>query len=208
MNKILLIPGSFNPVTNAHIDMALAAKKAVNADAIYFIPAHDTYVAKKRTLIPGYCRVSLINSIPNCDRDKIKALDIETTSFFPQRTYNTITQLRDEVEKEYKFNEYYICLGMDNIKTLTTWYNWKPFVEEYYFVACVREEQNLDGALKEAGLMEYKDRFIEIKIPVNNTSSSLVRNLCENGEFSKVKELVPENVYEYLVRFYDVMNRM
>ena len=24
----------------------------------------------------------------------------------------------------------------------------------------------------------------------------------------KVKELVPENVYEYLIRFYDVMNRM
>ena len=28
MNKILLIPGSFNPITNAHVDMALAAKKA------------------------------------------------------------------------------------------------------------------------------------------------------------------------------------
>lgn len=48
MNKILLIPGSFNPITNAHVDMALTAKKAVNADAILFIPAHDTYVAKKR----------------------------------------------------------------------------------------------------------------------------------------------------------------
>lgn len=38
MNKILLIPGSFNPITNAHVDMALAAKKAVNADIVYFIP--------------------------------------------------------------------------------------------------------------------------------------------------------------------------
>lgn len=27
MNKILLIPGSFNPITNAHVDMALAAKR-------------------------------------------------------------------------------------------------------------------------------------------------------------------------------------
>lgn len=123
MNKILLIPGSFNPITNAHVDMALAAKKAVNADIVYFIPAHDTYVAKKKTLIPGYCRVSLINSMPNCEKDNIWALDIETTSFFPQRTYNTITQLRDEAEKDYKFNEYYICLGMDNIKDLPAWYN-------------------------------------------------------------------------------------
>ena len=189
MNKILLIPGSFNPITNAHVDMALAAKKAVNADAILFIPAHDTYVAKKKTLIPGYCRVSLINSMPNCDENNMWASEVETTSFFPQRTYNT-------------------CLGMDNIETLTTWYNWKPFVEEYNFVACVREGQNLETALREANLMEYKDHFTEIQIPENHTSSSLVRDLCEKGEFEKVKELVPRNVYEYLIRFYDVMNRM
>lgn len=208
MNKILLIPGSFNPITNAHVNMALVAKKAVNADTIYFIPAHDTYVAKKKTLIPGYCRVSLINSMPNCKQNNMWALDIETTSFFPQRTYNTITQIRDEAEKNYKFNEYYICLGMDNIETLTTWYNWKPFVEEYHFVACVREGQELTEALEDAGLMKYKDHFTEITIPENHTSSSLVRNLCEQGKFNQVKKIVPENVYEYLFRFYDVMNRI
>ena len=97
---------------------------------------------------------------------------------------------------------------MDNIKDLTTWYNWEPFVEEYSFVACVREGQKLETALKESGLIEYKDHFTEIQIPQNHTSSSLVRNLCENGEFEKVKELVPKNVYEYLIRFYDVVNRM
>lgn len=34
MNKLLLIPGSFNPITNAHVEMALTAKKAVDADTI------------------------------------------------------------------------------------------------------------------------------------------------------------------------------
>lgn len=208
MNKLLLIPGSFNPITNAHVEMALTAKKAVDADTIYFIPAHDTYVAKKKTLIPGYCRVELINSMPICEKYNIHALEMETTSFFPQRTYNTITQFRDEAEKSYHFYEYYICLGMDNIKTLTSWYNWKPFVEEYNFVACIREGQKLNETLKEAGLMEYKSHFSEIKIPENHTSSSLVRKLCEKEKFDEVKKLVPENVYEYLVRFYDVMNRI
>lgn len=208
MNKILLIPGSFNPITNAHVDMALAAKKAVNADTVYFIPAHNTYVAKKKTLIPGCRRVSLINSAPSCKQNNMRALDIETTSPFPQRTYNTITQLRNEAEKNHKFNEYYICLGMDNIKDLTTWYNWKPLVEEYRFAACVREGKKLTEALERAGLIKYKDRFTEITIPENHISSSLVRDLCEQGEFNRVKELVPENVYEYLFRFYDAMNRI
>ena len=208
MNKLLLIPGSFNPITNAHVEMALTAKKAVDADTIYFIPAHDTYVAKKKTLIPGYCRVELINSMPICKDYNIRALDVETTSFFPQRTYNTITQFRDKAEKSYHFYDYYICLGMDNIKTLTSWYNWKPFVEEYNFVACVREGQELNKSLEEAGLTDYKDHFTEIEIPENHTSSSLVRNLCEEEKFDEVRKLVPGNVYEYLVRFYDVMNRI
>lgn len=146
--------------------------------------------------------------MPICEKYNIHALEMETTSFFPQRTYNTITQFRDEAEKSYRFYEYYICLGMDNIKTLTSWYNWKPFVEEYNFVACIREGQKLNEALKEAGLMEYKSHFSEIKIPENHTSSSLVRKLCEKEKFDEVKKLVPENVYEYLVRFYDVMNRI
>ena len=44
MSKIVIIPGSFNPVTNAHIEMALIAKKAVGANKVIFIPAHDKYV--------------------------------------------------------------------------------------------------------------------------------------------------------------------
>lgn len=206
MNKVLIIPGSFNPITNAHIDMALTAKSAVNAADVLFIPAHDTYVAKKRTLIPGYCRVSLINSVPGIHINNMWALDLETTSYFPQRTYNTIRQIKGIYEDI--FDEYYICFGMDNIKTLTSWYNWKSLIEECKFVACVREGQNLDDALREADLVKYGDRFMEIQIPENHISSSLVRDLCDKGEFEKVKELVPENVYEYLIQFYDEMNRM
>ena len=48
MNKVLLIPGSFNPITNAHIEMAAVAKKKIDADKVYFIPAHDVYVSQKR----------------------------------------------------------------------------------------------------------------------------------------------------------------
>lgn len=97
---------------------------------------------------------------------------------------------------------------MDNIGTLTTWYNWQPFVEENMFVACVREGQNLDKTLKETGLSKYENHFVEIMIPENHISSSLVRDLCEQGKFDEIKEIVPENVYEYLRRFYDVLNRI
>lgn len=202
MNNILLIPGSFNPITNAHIEMAKTAQKAVNANKVCFIPAHDTYVAKKKTLIPGISRCRLIEEATPADMTYISN---EIDSFLPKKTYDTVQELKDNFDKTYKF---YICLGVDNIKTLTSWYNWQPFVEENMFVACSRAGEGLETALKEANLEKYKDHFIKIQIPRNNTSSSLVRNLCEQGRFDEVKKLVPENVYEYLRRFYDVLNRI
>lgn len=205
MNNILLIPGSFNPIINAHIEMAKTAKKKVHADEVCFIPAHDTYVTKKKTLIPGESRCRLIDEVTP---DYMTYTSIEIGSFLPQKTYDTVAKLRKDCDKDYKFYNLYICLGMDNIKTLTTWYNWQPFVEENMFVACVREGQNLDESLKEAGLTQYKNRFTEIIIPENHISSSLVRNLCEQGRFDEIKNIVPENVYEYLRRFYEVLNRI
>ena len=205
MNNILLVPGSFNPVTNAHIDMAKVAQKKVNAEKVYFIPAHDTYVAKKRTLIPGKSRCKLIEE---ATPDDMGCISFEVDNLLPQKTYDAITQLRKKYDKDYRSYNFYICLGMDNIKTLTTWYNWQLFVEENMFVACVREGQNLYQSLKETGLTKYKDRFVEIMIPENHISSSLVRNLCEQGKFNEIKDIVPENVYEYLRRFYETLNRI
>ena len=208
MSKTLIIPGSFNPVTNNHISMALTAKNAVGANKVLFVPAHDSYVARKRALIPVYCRVALINSMEDCEKYNIWASDIETANPFPQITYSTVTQIREEDDKNGIFNEYYVCLGMDNIRYLTTWYGWKPLVEEYNIIACTREGQRLDTTLVEAGLMDYKDHFTEIQIPQNPYSSSFVRGLCEKGDFRDVKDLVPSNVYDYLLKFYGVMNHL
>lgn len=202
MSKVLIIPGSFNPITNAHVEMALTAKKVVSADKVFFIPAHDTYVAKKKTLILGNYRVSLINSIPIFKQNDICALEIETTNSISPKTYNTLKQLECMDKKKGVQNEYYICLGMDNIMDLPNWYNWKKLIKKYKFIACTRNGQGLDDTLKKLGLTKYKEHFMEIKIPENNISSTLVRTLCENGEYKKVKNLVPENVYEYLIEFY------
>lgn len=205
MNNILLIPGSFNPITNAHIEMAKTAQEKVNANRVFFIPAHDTYVAQKKTLIPGSSRCRLIDEATPAD---MTFIDTEVKSFLPKKTYDTIQELRNGFDKDYKFYNFFICLGMDNIKTLTEWYNWEPLVEENMFIACTREGDNLKQAIEKAGLQKYKDHFIEIEIPKNAISSSLVRKLCEEGNFDEVSNIVPENVYNYLRRFYDVLNRI
>lgn len=203
MNRLLLVPGSFNPITNAHIDMARAAQEKIGAGKVYFIPAHDTYVAQKKSFIPGKIRCKLIEeAIP----EDMSCIPLEVNSVLPAKTYDTVTKIRESLDQDSGFCDFYICFGMDNIRTLSTWYHWRPLVEENMFVACAREGQNLCKALEDAGLAEYKEHFLEIRIPENHISSSLVRSLCEQGRFEEVKGIVPENVYEYLRRYYDGLN--
>ena len=127
------------------------------------------------------------------------ALSIETSSVIPKKTYDTV----EEIRKINIGKDLYICLGVDNVKSLTTWYNWEHLVKENKFVICSRNEVSLERILKDSVLKNYKYNFTEISIPRNNISSSLVRELCSRGEMGKVKEIVPINVYQYLRRVYD-----
>ena len=206
LDNVVIIPGSFNPVTNAHLEMARDAGAAVRARHVIFVPAHDSYVARKGTLIPGKVRCRLINDASM--KAHTFASDREVNSFLPKRTYETVSELKEQYNTEFKFWNFYICLGMDNIKTLTSWYNWEPLIKENRFIACRRENETLENALKEAGLEEYADRFLEIQIGKNRISSSLVRQLSEQGDFSRVQSMVPKNVCDYLRRFYDVFERL
>lgn len=203
MHRVLLVPGSFNPITNAHLEMARAAQEKTGAGRVYFIPAHDAYVAQKKSFIPGEIRCKLIEeAVP----EDMSCIPLEVNSALPAKTYDTVRQFRESLAQEDRACDFYICFGMDNIRTLATWYHWRPLVEENMFVACAREGQKLGRTLEEAGLTEYADHFVEIRIPENHISSSLVRSLCEQGRFAEVKGMVPENVYEYLRRFYEGFN--
>ena len=193
MSNILIFPGSFNPITNAHIKIAKIAQEKINAEKVLFIPAHDKYVARKKNVISGNIRCKLINESTPAD---MYALSIETGSVIPKKTYDTV----EEIRKINIGKDLYICLGVDNVKSLTTWYNWEQFVKENKFVICSRNEVSLEQILKGSVLKNYKHNFTEISIPRNNISSSLVRELCGRGEMDKVKEIVPINVYQYLKR--------
>lgn len=202
-NDIIFIPGSFNPITNAHIEMAREAKERVSAAKVYFIPASDTYVAlHKEILIPGHVRCDLIReAVPN----GMDVLACDVDSRLPPKTYNTIESLKESFGRHW--HEFYICLGIDNMKSLKTWYNWKNFIRENRIIVCTRAGENLNSI--PIKFNNIAPRWIEeISIPINNISSSLVRKLCRQEQFEIVKDMVPENVYNYLKEFYYELKRI
>lgn len=208
--KIILYPGSFNPITNAHINIANTALQKLNADKIIFIPANDSYVAKKDTLISGPIRCKLIEDIDCtlCDKKEVSYIEISgfdkygnwnTYADTPPKTYNTVNLIK----KLNPNNIYYICIGIDNLQSLRTWYNWKTFIKNNKFIVFKRNGISLIDALYSFDLYEYKNNFIELEIEPNNISSSLVRNNCKLHKFDDIKNIVPNNVYNYLLEFYN-----
>lgn len=207
MHKHIYIPGSFNPITNAHIEMAKAAADvAQHVDPpgptfVEFIPAHDTYVAsEKETLIPGYTRYELIHDALPYSKDYIFSVyPIEITADTPPKTYDTISKIKEiygRRDDSWSKHMFFVCLGIDNLENIKTWYNWKHFIWDNRFIICSRNGKTLKD-------YDIPFRWVEeISIPFNNISSTLVRKMCEKGEFNVVKDMVPENVFDYLRRFY------
>lgn len=137
--KVVLFPGSFNPVTKAHFEIAEAAANRVNADTVIFIPAKDKYISRKNCdIIPGKDRHDLIRlSAPASDiKFFVSGIEVEDPAE-DCFTYNTV----EAFKLASPTTDFYVLLGADNIPTLTSWYSWEKFVANNKFVFVSRDRE-------------------------------------------------------------------
>ena len=202
MMKIVLVPGSFNPVTNAHFEMAEAAVNLVSADILVFIPANDKYLERKNCkIIPGEVRGDLI-----LQTIKERAFKVPTKGYgvdfrevdgtLDGLTYHTV----QAYQEAYPGTEIYVVLGMDNLEELTSWNSWEEFVKNTKFIFCSRENSSNDIPYR---MLEYIYNFNFISIKPNSISSTLVRSLAEQKEYDKMKEITSKAVTRYMEENYE-----
>lgn len=202
MMKIVLVPGSFNPVTNAHFEMAEAAVRLVSADILVFIPANDKYLERKNCkIIPGEVRGDLILQTikERASKAPIRRCGVdfrEVDGTLDGLTYHTV----QAYQEAYPGAEIYVVLGMDNLEELTSWNSWEEFVKNTKFIFCSRENSSNDIPYR---MLEYVDNFNFIFIKPNSISSTLVRSLAEQKEYDKIREITSEAVTRYMEEKYE-----
>jgi nicotinate-nucleotide adenylyltransferase len=189
--RIGILGGSFNPIHNGHIQVAIAVKKELQLDKIWIIPTGRHPLKPNVELLDSGLRVYLIQkAIENITDFEVSFSDLNSAKSC--YTDNLISRL----QKEYPGNQFYFIIGADNVPQLPQWHNWEWLIDHVQLVAVNRPNTHIDEIIK----LDYASKITFVTIPPIPISSTLIRHYVKEGK--PITGLVPDCIEKNVVEYY------
>jgi nicotinate-nucleotide adenylyltransferase len=200
--NVAVLGGSFNPVTNGHLEVAEHVLKSDLCDEVWLMPCHNH--AFNKNLISGAHRLNMCE-LACLPYDKIKVSDFEIRKKLDGKTLNLLRDLRDA--ESHKGISFSFVIGLDNANVFDLWYGREKLKNSVRFIVVPRAGQRevssdvwyrhpphifLDKPILQISSSEIREalRFYDRRL-------SLGRNTTKIS--AKLKEGLPETVLEYIV---------
>ncbi|MBR1871552.1 MAG: nicotinate (nicotinamide) nucleotide adenylyltransferase [Kiritimatiellae bacterium] len=134
MRRIGIFGGSFNPVHNGHIRVALAAARDCNLDKVFAIPAHVSPFKTSSPPWPDAFRLELVRIAfaPFAPLLEVSAFEIERAC-----TSYAIDTVR-HFKALYPGAEIFFIIGEDSLAGLPRWKDWTELQRLAHFKAYPR----------------------------------------------------------------------
>ena len=182
--------GTFNPIHNAHLSVALGVLQNTNTDKIILIPSKIPPHKNNKIISPNH-RLNMvklaIENNPNFEVSNIE-LNLPGTSY----SYNTVFKIKEIYKIKDKIN---FIIGTDAFEKLDYWYKAKEFSQEVHFIVVPRcKNFNIEQSITKIKLPNIS--YTALNIPFLDISSTKIRyNLKHN---IPVNGLIPEKVFNYI----------
>ena len=195
--KIVVMGGSFNPPTSAHLRLMKEAVDALNADIGFFVPVSDAYLKRKMrhshppVALSPEMRIRMLQSMC-ADDSRLQVCEKEIGTIEP-RTMPTLQALQED----YPEAELYFVMGADKFDLLASLTKKRQFLDAFKVVLYSREGAALEQSIKDDEVLScYLDRMVILPQPegTEGVSSSLVRERMLRGESSS--DLLCPGVWE------------
>ena len=200
--KLVVLSGSFNPITKAHRLILENAVNKVNADLGLFVIVSDAYLTKKIILkkkdkrpfiLSEEIRKQMIDSL-NEEFSFIKYGGIELGRESPA-TLKTLKKL----QKQYKDYDLYFSLGADKLKGFTHWNDVEQLFSTIKLIVYPRIGYNIEEIINlDPLLFKNKENIIvldDIKGAEGISSTKLRELFFKNSDY---KDLMDNGPYEIL----------
>ncbi|MFO8031988.1 MAG: nicotinate-nucleotide adenylyltransferase [Desulfohalobiaceae bacterium] len=202
-----VLGGSFNPVHNGHLRLALEVLEALGLQRVELVPAPRPPHKAEQNLMPFELRCELLQlAVESCPGLEINLLEAERPGV--SYTYHTL----QDYNQEYSSRDLFFILGSNDLLTLPQWYKWSCLPELASFAVVGRQglekqqvrdfvykhfpgavlDQDQDAAWK----LSSKSRLSYVEIPRLDISSSLLRQKMVQG--LSLAFLVPDRVQAML----------
>lgn len=203
--KIGIYGGTFNPIHEGHIGLALLAKKSYGLDRVLFLPSGNSYM--KENVLDPEVRFRMV-CLAIAGMDGFEASDLEIRRSGPTYSYETI----EEFCQLYPYADLYFLLGEDSLRQIESWKEPARLMEQCSLIVAARPDHGItvgkaekNKPLPEKSLRQYSDELerkyhtqiycMEYDMPV---SSSGIRELVKEGR--EITGLVPEAVQQFILK--------
>lgn len=201
--KVIILGGSFNPPTIAHLQLMKDALDAIEADLGIFMPVQYSYIRqklkkagkKKDMALSNELRFAMLQEL--CKEDtRMTVDDYEMNQ--EQRCYNYETLLY--LKEQYPDAEFYSLIGGDKLHIIPRWRNASKLLREFKVLVAKRNGEQPEDVIDSIPFLEeLKDSFtiFSISDEMDLVSSSAFREKVKNGE-EDAKNMVVEGVWKIL----------
>lgn len=114
--KIGILGGSFDPIHNGHLHMALQSYEQYDLDEVWLIPNGNAPHKDADKMADAMHRLSMCQLVAD-EYPFLKTCDIEITSEEYSYTYITVTKLKSM----YPEHEFYFIMGADSLDYFEKW---------------------------------------------------------------------------------------
>ena len=210
--KIGILGGSFNPVHNGHLRVAVEALEQIGLDRVELLPASIPPHKTAEDMLPFAVRCRLLE-LASAGHPLLRVNPVEGERKGPSYTRDTLSIYRRHHPKA----EFFFILGADDFQDLPSWYRWEELLTMTNFAVVGREEEGVDDlsdflARLAPGMppatggelswtLPWGTRVCYISMPRLDISSTLLRGKLEQGK--SLAFLVPEAVARELERHRD-----
>ncbi len=210
--RVGLLGGTFDPVHNAHLDLAGLFAEQLGLDTLRFLPAGSPW--QKSTV--GAAATDRLAMLQMALEERMLAADIDERELHrdgPTYTVDSLREIRSEIGPEPLL---VLLIGADQLLRLHTWSRWPELLDMASLAVGGRPSfgLELDGLDPEVAELVRERAVPHLDLPgslrlpagqivlipadLGETSSSAIRRLLNEGQFDAVRDLLPSSVLDYI----------
>ncbi|MCR3758220.1 nicotinate-nucleotide adenylyltransferase [Clostridium felsineum] len=193
MKKKAIFGGTFNPIHNAHLKIALRSLEELKLDEVIFMPSGNPPHKNEKQIAPANLRYEMVREAikDNC-KFKIDDYEIKREGF--SYTYKTLEHF-SYVEKDV---EWFFIAGLDSLMDLEKWKNVNIILNLCKFIVFNRSGYDKEQIAKQKKMLErkYNNSIVFLDIEPIDISSTIIRHKIRRNEY--IGDLVPEKIYDII----------
>ena len=183
--------GSFNPPTNAHVNLAKKVLEECKLDKVIFVPIGDFHT--KNELLPSKERYNMLKLV--CEN--LKDIEVSDIEVGIEKKLYAIDAFR-LIEENFKDTNIFFIMGADNFINITKWKEFETLISKYKYIILDRENIDIEDFIK-SKLKKYENNFKVIQNEHHKAcSSSKFRKMLKEKD-ERAKDIIPKEVYDYII---------